>query len=162
MAISGKNFDTSIGDLTVHVETATLSIEDASGVGKSKGVPTSRVDGEVGGSGDIVLDISNFNIVSEQAKRAGSWRGLPTFDLLFYANDNRGEEFKVEAFGCALRLESLVNVDSKGGEKSTVTLKYDVTSPDFVRINGVPYLTALETDGLMYISNAVSSLTSFL
>lgn len=149
MAISGKNFDTSVGDMSVHVDTATLSIEDASGVAKTQGIPNGKVDGEVGANGDLVLGIAEFNVIGEEAKRRGSWRDLPPFDLLFYANDNRGEEFKVEAFGCVFRIESLLNVDTKGGEKSTVTLKYDVTSPDFVRINGVPYLTAKEIEGII-------------
>ncbi|MEA5670747.1 phage protein, partial [Pseudomonas sp. MH2] len=32
--------------------------------------------------------------------------------------------------------------------KSKHKLPFDVTSPDFIRINGVPYLAARETEGL--------------
>ena len=58
------------------------------------------------------------------------------------------EELRVEAFGLKLKVSSLLNIDSKGGEKTKHKVPYDVTSPDFIRINGVPYLDAAETEGL--------------
>ncbi|MCJ2164654.1 MULTISPECIES: phage protein [unclassified Pseudodesulfovibrio] len=148
MRISGKSFDTTIGDLLVHVEKISLEITDNSGVAKTKGVPDGYVIGDVEASGEIELDITNFNLISEQAKAAGSWRALPTCDIHTYAKTDK-EELKVEAFGCKLKLSSLLDEDSKGGEKSVKKVTFEVTSPDFIHINGVPYLDAEEIKNLI-------------
>jgi len=87
-------------------------------------------------------------ILSEVARNAGSFRGLPEFDLLFYGSTGDGAEMKVEAFGCKLKVSKLLDVDGKGGEKHITTIPYIVTSPDFVRINGTPYLKPEETEEL--------------
>ena len=147
--ISGKNFDVSIGDLTMNVGKATLTIEDKTDVAKDNGVPNGWVDGEAGASGDMELDAQAIGILGEAAKAAGSWRGLPSFDILFYAKTGQDEEMKVEAFGCKFVLDSLLDVDKAGGQKHISKVKYLVTSPDFIRINGVPYLRPEETEGLV-------------
>ena len=112
--LSGKSFDVTLGDLKLHIEKASLDIEDGSEVAKTGGVPNGWVDGEVSASGEIELDGENVKILSEAARNAGSFRGLPEFDLLFYGT----------------------------------TIPYIVTSPDFVRINGTPYLKPEETEEL--------------
>lgn len=56
---------------------------------------------------------------------------------------------KVEAFGCKFVLDSLLDLDKAGGQKHISKVKYFVTSPDFIRINGVPYLRPEETEGLI-------------
>jgi hypothetical protein len=145
--ISGKNFDVNIGDLLVHVETATLDITDNSAVAQDKGVPNGHVDGDVSASGELEVDTSNFNLLIEAARRAGSFRALEPFDSVFFAKAG-DEELRVEAFGLKLKVSSLLNIDSKGGEKSKHKVPFDVTSPDFIRINGVPYLDATEIEGL--------------
>ena len=94
-----------------------------------------------------------MSLLTESASAAGSWRGIPPFDMLFFAKTADQEEMKVEAFGCKLLVESLIDADKKGGEKHISKLKYIVTSPDFVHINGVPYLRADETEGLLNNSN---------
>ena len=148
--ISGKNFDVSIGDLTMNVGKATLTIEDKTDVAKDNGVPNGWVDGEAGASGDMELDAQAIGILGEAAKAAGSWRGLGTFDILFYAKTGQDEEMKVEAFGCKLKVESLLNINqNEGASKHTSKVKFIVTSPDFVHINGVPYLGASETEGIV-------------
>lgn len=147
--ISGKNFDISIGDLTITVSKTTLTIEDKSEVAKDGGVPNGFVDGEVSASGDMELDAQGMQILTESAKAAGSWRGLGTFDMLFYAKTGQSEEMKVEAFGCKFTIDSLLDVDKAGGQKHISKLKFLVTSPDFIRINGVPYLRPEETEGLV-------------
>lgn len=147
--ISGKNFDVSIGDLTMNVGKATLTIEDKTDVAKDNGVPNGYVDGEVSGSGDMELDAQAIGILGEAAKAAGSWRGLPPFDILFYAKTGQDEEMKVEAFGCKFLLDSLLDLDKAGGQKHISKVKYFVASPDFIRINGVPYLRPEETEGLI-------------
>ena len=147
--ISGKNFDISIGDLAITVNKTTLTIEDKTEVAKDGGVPNGFVDGEVSASGDLELDALAMSILGEAAKSAGSWCALEPFDMLFYAKTGQNEEMKVEAFGCKLLLDSLLDVDKAGGQKHISKVKYLVTSPDFIRINGVPYLRPEETEGLV-------------
>lgn len=151
--IGGKDINVTIGDLSLIISKATLSIEDSSAVAKSRGVPDGYVDGEVGASGDIELDVQNLAILMEVAKSAGSFRGLPDFDLLFYGKTGKGEEIKVEAFGCRLKIDGLLDVDSAGGEKHITKLTFEVTSPDFVHIGGVPYLASEEIEGLVSNEN---------
>ncbi|MHC8315706.1 phage protein [Pseudomonas sp. LB3P31] len=145
--IGGKNFDVNLGDLQVHVENCTLDVTDNTAVAQSKGVPDGHVDGDVSASGEFEFDTSNFNLLIEAARTAGSFRGLETFDIVFFAKAGE-EELRVEAFGCKLKVSSLLGIDQKGGEKSKHKVPFDVTSPDFIRINGVPYLAAAEIEGL--------------
>jgi len=145
--IGGKNFDVNLGDLLVHVESCTLDITDNTAVAQDKGVPNGHVDGDVSAGGEMEFDTANFNLLIEAAKRAGSFRQLEPFDSVFFAKAGE-EELRVEAFGCKLKVSSLLNIDPKGGEKSKHKVPFDVTSPDFIRINGVPYLAAEEIEGL--------------
>lgn len=145
--IGGKNFDVNLGDLLVHVETCTLDITDNTAVAQDKGVPNGHVDGDVSASGEMEFDTANFNLLIEAARSAGSFRKLEPFDSVFFAKAGE-EELKVEAFGCKLKVSSLLNIDPKGGEKTKHKVPFDVTSPDFIRINGVPYLDASEIEGL--------------
>ena len=145
--IGGKNFDVNVGDLQVHVANCTLDITDSTAVAQSRGVPNGHVDGDVAASGEMEFDTSNFNLLIEAARSAGSFRKLEPFDVVFFAKAG-DEELRVEAFGCKLRVSSLLSVDPKGGETSKHKVPFDVTSPDFIRINGVPYLDASEIEGL--------------
>jgi hypothetical protein len=145
--IGGKNFDVNLGDLLVHVESCTLDITDNTAVAQSRGVPDGHVDGDVAASGEMEFDTSNFNLLIEAARAAGSFRELEPFDSVFFAKAGE-EELRVEAFGCKLKVSSLLSIDPKGGEKSKHKVPFDVTSPDFIRINGVPYLAAAEIEGL--------------
>lgn len=148
--IAGINFDISVGDLALTVSKSTLNIEDTIEVARDNGTPNGWVSGEVGGEGEMELDAAGVAILSEAAKNAGSWRELPEFDQLFYAKAGSGEEMKVEAFGCKFKVESILDIDkNKGGEKHITKLKYLVTSPDFVHINGVPYLSKAETEKIV-------------
>jgi hypothetical protein len=145
--IGGKNFDVNLGDLLVHVESCTLDITDNTAVAQSGGVPNGHVDGDVSGSGEMEFDTSNFNLLIDAARTAGSFRELEPFDSIFFAKAG-DEELRIEAFGCKLKVSSLLSIDPKGGEKSKHKVPFDVTSPDFIRINGVPYLAAAEIEGL--------------
>jgi len=147
--ISGKNFDVVIGYLPVHVHKGTLSIEDNSEVAQDSGIPNGWVDGDVKAEGELELDSLAISALSLAAKAAGSFRDLPEFDILFFAKTGDGEVLKVEAFGCKLKVESLLDIDKKGGDKHYSKVKFMVTSPDFVRINGVPYLSKLDTLGII-------------
>ncbi|CRM88224.1 MULTISPECIES: phage protein [Pseudomonas] len=145
--IGGKNFDINLGDLQIHVESCTLDITDNTAVAQSRGVPNGHVDGDVSCSGEFEFDTSNFNLLIEAARSAGSFRQLEPFDSVFFAKAG-DEELRIEAFGCKLKVSSLLSVDPKGGEKSKHKVPFDVTSPDFIRVNGVPYLAAAEIEGL--------------
>jgi hypothetical protein len=145
--IGGKNFDINLGDLQIHIESCTLDITDNTAVAQTRGVPNGHVDGDVAASGEFEFDTSNFNLLIEAAGKAGSFRQLEPFDVVFFAKAGE-EELRIEAFGCKLKVSSLLSVDPKGGEKSKHKVPFEVTSPDFIRVNGVPYLAAAETEGL--------------
>ncbi|WP_421179667.1 phage protein [Aeromonas enteropelogenes] len=142
--ISGQSFDTELMGTMVHVEKASLSITDNSAVAQNRGIPDGYVDGDVSAECEFELDAKNFNMLSDAAKRAGSWRGMKPDDVLFYA-DTGDEKMKVEAFGVKLQISDLLDVDPKGGSKGVHKIKGFVTSPDFVHINGVPYLSEDDT-----------------
>lgn len=148
MRISGKNMHFSMGDYKLKAQKVTLSITDNSAVNKTSGVPDGYVDGDVEASGEMELTTQQFNQLSKAAKQAGSWRGLPDFDALFYGKIDK-DELKVEAFGCRIKISDLLDVDSNGGSALVHKLPFEVTSPDFVNINGVPYLRSDETEDLV-------------
>ena len=142
--ISGKSFDVRMMGIKIHVESYTLSITDNSAVAKNGGIPHGYVEGDVEASGEIVVDAANLMLISAAAKAAGSWRDLPVFTIDAYVtgtNPTTGIEVNsVRAFGCKLKVSEAANVDPSSTDKSTFTLPYDVTSPQFVWLNGVPYL----------------------
>jgi len=154
--ISGKNFDVNLGDLALNINKATLSIEDGSEPALDNGVPNGWVSGDKKASGEIEVDALGVSVISEAAKSAGSFSDLPLFDMLFYAKTG-GEEMKVEAFGCKLVIDSLLDLDKKGGEKHLTKIKYHVCSPDFVRINGVPYLSPSETADIVRTDDSIEN-----
>ncbi|KAE9645657.1 DUF2597 family protein [Pseudomonas sp. PB103] len=145
--IGGKNFDVSLGDIALHVESCTLDITDNSAVAQTRGVPDGYVDGDVAAAGELELDSSNFELLIDAARSAGSYRELKPFDAVFFAKAGE-DELRVEAFGCKVKISSLLAIDPKGGEKTKHKVPFDVTSPDFIHINGVPYLAAAEIEGL--------------
>ena len=141
--INGKSFDIRLLGIKFHVESFSISIEDNSTVAKNKGIPNGNLEGDVSASGEIVLDSNNFKLISEAAKKAGSYREIPAFDIDAYAKgaSPSGEEsFHVNAFECRLRLSELLSVDPNSTDKTTHKIPFDVTGPDFIWINDVPYL----------------------
>ncbi|MFM5865704.1 phage protein [Aeromonas caviae] len=146
--ISGASFDTTLLGAMVHVEKASLSITDNSAVAQTRGIPDGFVDGDVAAELEFELDTKNFSQLADAAKRAGSWRGMEPDDVLFYA-DTCTEIMKVEAFGVKLLVSDLLDIDPKGGSKSVHKVKGFVTSPDFVHLNGVPYLSKEDTRHLL-------------
>lgn len=145
--ISGMNFDVTLGFLQVHIQKATLDITDNSAVGQNRGLPDGHIDGDVAASGEFEFDSANFSLLIQAAGIAGAFRNLPPFDILFFARTG-DEELRVEAFGCRLKISSLLDIDPKGGNKTAHKVPFNVTSPDFIRINGVPYLDANDINGL--------------
>lgn len=146
--ISGMNFDFYMLGQSIHAESVNLSITDNSAVATSRGVPDGFVDGDVSAEGEIEIDAKNFSKIKNIAAAVGSYRDLPTTDLVFFAKRG-GERQKVEAFACKLLVTDILDIDPKGGSKSTRKIKYFVTSPDFVHIDGVPYLSNYDTRDLI-------------
>ncbi|MBL5884854.1 MULTISPECIES: phage protein [Lelliottia] len=146
--ISGQSTDFIIDGELIHANTVTLDITDNSAAAQTGGIPDGYVDGDVAAEGEIEVSTRVLQQMTGLARRAGSWRGIEPADILFYAKAGN-EEMKIEAFGCKFMLAGLLDNDSKGGEALAHKIKYVVTSPDFIRINGVPYLDAESTDGLL-------------
>jgi hypothetical protein len=146
--VSSSSFAFSMGDFRLIAEKASISIEDGRKAVKDGGIPNGYVDGEVGASGEIEIDAAALSIISEEAKTKGSWQEIEPVDLLFYAKGTKEEE-KVEAFGCLLNLTDIAEYDPTSDKKATTKITFEVTSPDFVRINGVPYLAKDRTEALV-------------
>lgn len=146
--ISGMSFDFYLGLIPVHAESVSLTITDNTAVAQTRGIPDGYVSGDVGADGEIELDEKNFKKISLAATAAGSYRDIPLVDLTFFASRG-GVRTKVEAFDCKLVVTDLINIDPKGGSKTTKKVKYFVTSPDFVKIDGVPYLSREDTRDLI-------------
>lgn len=147
--VSSSAFNVSVGDFAkMRVEKATLTIEDGRKVVKDGGVPNGFVPGEVGASGDLELDAAAMAILAEEASSQGSWQEIEPVDIVFYAKGTTEEE-KVEAFGCLLNLADIVEYDPTSDKKSITKVSYEVTSPDFVRINEVPYLASDRTENIV-------------
>ncbi|WP_439413008.1 phage protein [Enterobacter ludwigii] len=146
---SGMDFDIMVAGLSIFVSKATLDITDNTAVAQTRGIPNGWVAGDVSAEVDLELDTQNFKLLGESAQRSGSWRGIEPFDVMFFAQPEPGDQMKVEAFGCKLLPNNLLDIDSKGGEKVIHKVKLLVTSSDFVHINGVPYLSQTDTRDLL-------------
>ncbi|AAZ93662.1 unknown [Pasteurella phage F108] len=146
--ISGMSFDFYVLGFPVHAESYFIEYHGQFSSGHTRGIPDGWVSGDVSAEGEIELDSKNFQKLTAAAASAGSYRSIPESDFTFFAQRG-GVRDKVEAFGCKMLLTDLLNIDTKGGSKSTKKIKYFVTSPDFVRINGVPYLSDDDTRDLI-------------
>ena len=141
MRLTGKDFDVMIGDYSVRVESLSASITDNRKVIKEQGIPVDYTNGDVECSGEIELNIRNFKLISEGAKSAGSWRDLEPFDIGINGSVT-GETQSIELDKCLLRISDLPNIDPNSNDQMKVKLPFDVTGPDFVTIDGTPYLSA--------------------
>ncbi|MGF1696555.1 DUF2597 family protein [Vibrio lamellibrachiae] len=147
--ISGRSFDTNLLGAFVHVGTLTANITNSSEVATSGGVPDGYTQGSMSCEVEAEIDVKTFNrVVHDAAKKAGSYSDLPLDDLMCYANTG-DEEQKCEFYGVKWLVEDLLNIDPSSTDKSMVKLKGLVTSPLFVKINGVPVLSATDTRHLL-------------
>ncbi|WP_118985439.1 MULTISPECIES: DUF2597 family protein [unclassified Photorhabdus] len=146
--ISGQSVDFNMDGDLVHAEKVSLSITDNTAAAQTQGVPDGYLSGDVAAEGEIELSTKYLDIVTAKARAAGSWRGIQPVDLMWYAKAGN-EEIKIEAYGCKLIISDILDVDPKGGSVMTHKVKFVVTSPDFVRINGIPYLEAELTQSLI-------------
>lgn len=146
--ISGQSTDVRMDGDLIHIEKVSLDITDNTSAVQTQGVPDGHVSGDVAAEGEIEVSTKVLQQITAIAQRAGSWRGIEPIDLMFYAKAG-SEELKLEAFGCKLVLSNLLDNDPKGGSVLTHKIKYFVTSPNFVHINGVPYLEDEDTRNLI-------------
>ena len=140
--INGKSFDVRFMFIKVHFESFNLDIEDTSTPAMEHGLPNGTLKGEKKASGEIEIDMANFLRLSAAAKAAGSWENLPVFPINAHAFGEGAagaEAMSVIAHGCKLRIANLLSINPNSTDKSTVKLPFDITSPDFVWIDGVPY-----------------------
>lgn len=137
--ISGQSVDVYFGTELVHIEKIGLDITDNTTAASTRGVPDGWIAGDVSASGDIEISTKELAKIISLASAAGSFRGIALQDLLFYGSAG-SEELKIEAFGCKFVITTPLDNDPKGGSILTHKFKYFVTSPDFVKINGIPYL----------------------
>lgn len=146
--LGAQNFDIMVGNLLIHVDSMSASISDNRQAVFTRGIPDGYVDGDVSCTGDIEVDSKNFNLFVESARSSGSWRAMPTFDII-YSGQTVSDKQTIALYGCLLNVGDLLAHDQKGGDKSKHKVTFAVTSPDFVRINGVPYLDATDVRDLL-------------
>lgn len=137
--ISGQDIDVVLGATLVNIKQFTLNIEDGTKPVSTRGVPHGFVRGNATASGEITLDTENFNLVMEEARKAGSFQELDVFDIVSMGQTT-DQQLKTVAYGCKLRVSKLLDASGEGGDKLEHTLPFDVTDSRFVEVNGVNYL----------------------
>lgn len=140
---NGMSFEIDLGDFAVQVKKFSLEIKDDSAVAKRNGKPDGYLLGGVEGSGEILVDRTGLKAFTEAAKKAGSFQETPPFDINSYAKVG-DDEVKIEAFGCKVKISNLLDIDTGSTDETEFKLPFDVTSPDFVKIDGVPYAKELK------------------
>ena len=145
---SGQNFDVTIHGVLIHVKNASATITDDSAVAKTRGMPDGWTQGGCACETEYELDLNNFRKLQSAARSAGSWRAIEPDDCMFYAN-NGSDEDKIELYGVKLMITDLLSVDPESSDKTTRKIKGFVTSPLFVKINGIPYLSDDDTRNLI-------------
>ena len=144
--ISGKDVRLFVGGTMLMVDKFDLKIDDKRAVAMTQGVPNGYVDGEISASGSLTLDSQQFTMLLGSLGGA-AWKSIEPQDIKAFASAG-GLTKDITAHGCLLRISDLLGTESKGSEKSTHTIEFDVTSPDFIHIDGKPYLTAAEIAGV--------------
>jgi len=136
-AITGRDVKVTLSNgIIVLFDTVTLNPDLGLGTAKTQGLPDGWTSGEKSADGEIQLGPVELKKLTEAAAVAGSWEQLEALDITYHALV-AGVEQKVEAFGCKIGAPNF-NYDSTNNERLQHTLPYMVTSPDFIRLDGVP------------------------
>lgn len=147
--ISGKDGRLYIGGFYLNYEKFELKIDDKRAVAYTNGLPNGYVAGECSASGSVTLDSANFtDLFDAIGAGADSYQDIEPQDIKWFAQAG-GLAKDINAYGCLLSLEDLLSAEAKGGEKSTHTVKFEVTSPDFVDIDGRKYLSVKDVEALL-------------
>lgn len=144
--ISGGSFDVNYDSIMIHVENATVTITDNSAVAQSRGIPNGHTKGSVSADVEVEVDSQNFKVYRRGPCRR--FLAIHSGKGLFVLRQRRGRRRKIEVFGCVPTLSDIVNINPNEASKTTKKIKFMVTSPDFVAIDGVPYLSARDTRDL--------------
>lgn len=142
---NGLSFTFDLGDFKVKAKKFTLDITDNSTAAKRNGRPDGFVQGDVSASGTITVDRIGLRAFVEAGKSAGAIQEIPPFDINSYAEAG-DDNLKVEAFGCKVKMSKLLDVDKNSADETEFELPFEVTSSDFVNIDGVPYVKPLKED----------------
>lgn len=146
--IGGKDGRLGIGGFQVNYEKFSIKIDDKRAVAYTNGIPNGYVAGEVSASGSITLDSDGFTDLFAAIGGGTNYQDIEPQDIKYFAQAG-GLSKDIDAYGCLLSIEDLIDAESKGGEKSTHTIRFDITSPDFVAIDGVPYLSANDVAAIL-------------
>lgn len=135
--ISGKNVEVTLSNIgkIVLIDEINFSLSSGSGAAKSGGAPIGWLEGEVEGTGTMIIEDSELDKFLEEADDAGSWAQMEAPDVTLYANVG-GRERKIEAFGCKLDFPSFEVKRNEKGE-FVHTIPFEVSGEEFVHINGV-------------------------
>lgn len=136
---NGLSFDFDLGDFKVHAKKFTLDITDNSTAAKRNGRPDGFLIGDVEASGTITVDRTGLSAFLKAAGSAGSFQSLQPFDISSTAQAG-SDTFKVKVYGCKVKINKLLDVDTGSTDETEFELPFDVTDPNFVEIDGVPYL----------------------
>ncbi|EJB8454808.1 DUF2597 family protein [Vibrio parahaemolyticus] len=148
---SGLEVDFNVGEKDITAKKVTIDITDNTKAATSRGVPDGTLKGGVEGTVTIEMDTFNFKIYSEAAKKAGSWRAIEPFDLTGYMKKSGSDlDLKVDVYGLKPKLSTLLDVDTESEDALVHKVEHIVTSPDFVHIDGIPYL---DDDEIKHISS---------
>jgi len=147
--VTGKNGQSFLDGIPFVFDKITASISDGMEVLKTRGVPDGFAEGDVSCEGEVEMKYKYFKQFSALALKYGSYRAIPTMDIS-YIGATKSDLVPIVLYGCKFTMESILEAESNDGKKAgVVKLKYAVTSPDFLTINGVPYLDTLETVGVL-------------
>ncbi|WP_028115885.1 phage protein [Ferrimonas senticii] len=144
MRLSAQNFDINIGGHLVMVESMSVSITDNTQVAMTRGVTNGYTVGSCEASVSLELDSDQFEIIIKAAKSAGSFQDLEPFDISCFGSAMKREQH-LEVFGVKLKVTDLFSIDTTSADKTKHSLEGFITSPDFIRIDGVPYLSKTTT-----------------
>ncbi|SHO57889.1 phage protein [Vibrio quintilis] len=148
LRFSGRNFDITIFDETVHVQNASVTINDETAVSYTRGVTDGYTEGKASCDVELEIGLNQFKHIQAAAKSAGSYRGIDPTDIMFYAHNGDNED-KIVCHGVKFVLSDLLSVDPESADKTTRKIKGFVTSPLFVTVNGVSVLSENDTRGLI-------------
>lgn len=140
--ISALEVDISLNSSNIIANKMTISITDNSKAAKSKGMPDGTLRGSVEATGSFEFDSYNFGLLLEDAKKAGSFRGMKPVDVLAHAD--AAVKLKVGAYGCKMKLSDVLDVDYTSEDGLVHKVEFYVTGKDFIKINDVPYLDSDE------------------
>lgn len=138
--LSGQDYDFIVGGTALIAAEVSVKITDGRVVKYQRGVSVGHVGGKCEAEVTLKLDHENFLLMQAKAEKAGSWQDIKPFTISGLAQTKFGSK-NIEVFGCLPMIDDLLSAKTEGGEDDTTSIKCLVTSKDFIKINGAPYLS---------------------